>query len=167
MACDKPCHDGGLGAEGDRLPMRLLEPPASNMNFFFEHEAALDHDDLHLLQHGQDGDVTLVAYRRGDLDHLTNWHALDFNDITCQWHVHDMVMSMRHGRHANRLSSRQARPDNGLLRVKLKHRFTRVSRDNPQTRGELVSHAVTRGIKVTSRWTGLCIEFATGDHSTA
>src|ERR1700710_851532 len=104
--------------------MRFRDTPASNMNLFFEDEPPLDHDNLHFLQHRQDRHVALVANGWCKFDHLANRYPLDFNDLACQWHFNDTLTSMRHGRHSNGLSLQPPLPDDRLLRVKLKHRFS-------------------------------------------
>jgi hypothetical protein len=69
--------------------------PAANMNFFFEHEAPFDHDNLYLLQNRQDRDVALVANGRSRVDHSTDCDVLDLNDFTRQGNFNDILTNVR------------------------------------------------------------------------
>jgi hypothetical protein len=72
-----PLNDRLLLAQRDRLTVLLSCPHAPQPNFFLQHEAAFDHQDL--LDDRDNRRITLLSNRRNGIDWPTDGNAFDFD----------------------------------------------------------------------------------------
>ena len=84
------------------MPLRLFDPP--DVNLFFEYEAPFDFEDF--FNDGDDGDISLLAYRGHDLDWPVDGNAFDLNLLELQQLIDELLMLVSYSRdlHARRFN---------------------------------------------------------------